>query len=98
MATSPIKDAALADAGLLAEVVAFKQRFYPRAWARYELAVPGSLRLVPQGAVLATVAADYRAMAGMIFGAIPSFDEILARLQDLEKEINGSRDGEYRSP
>ncbi|MBI5786430.1 MAG: nucleotidyl transferase AbiEii/AbiGii toxin family protein [Rhodocyclales bacterium] len=34
MATSPVKEAALADAHLLADVVAFKQRFYPRNCAR----------------------------------------------------------------
>jgi hypothetical protein len=96
MAMSPIKDAALADTGLLAAVVAFKERFYPRSWARYDLAAPGSLRLVPQGLVLTTVAADYRAMAGMIFGATPVFEEIIARLQDLENEINGRRHAEHR--
>jgi len=96
MAVSPVKDAALADLGLLADVVAFKQRFYPRNWARYDLAVPGSLRLVPYGPVLKTVADDYRAMANMIFGEIPPFETILAALQDLENEINGRRDAEHR--
>lgn len=90
MAGSPIKDAALADTALLADVVAFKQRFYPRNWARYNLAVPGTLRLVPQDAMLATVEADYRAMAEMIFGRIPDFQEILTQLTALEHEINGS--------
>lgn len=90
MAASPVKDAALADLALLAEVVAFKQQFYPRGWARYELAVPGSLRLVPTGAVLDAVTADYAAMVAMIFGTIPTLDEILARLRALEDEINGN--------
>jgi hypothetical protein len=71
MAAAPVKDAALTNLELLADVGAFKQRFYPRGWARYDLAVPGSLRLVPGGAVLATVEADYRAMTNMIFGAVP---------------------------
>jgi hypothetical protein len=96
MAASPIKDAALADLGLLADVVAFKQRFYPRNWARYDLAKPGSLRLVPQGPVLKAVADDYRAMANMVFGAIPAFEAILAELQALENEINGSQHAEHR--
>lgn len=89
MADSPVKDAALAKLDLLAEVVAFKQRFYPRGWARYDLAVPGSLRLVPEGHVLAVVEADYRAMTNMIFGMVPTFGSILASLQALEGEING---------
>jgi hypothetical protein len=89
MARSPIKDRALAEVELLAEVVAFKERFYFSAWARYNLAVPGSLRLVPEGSVLKAVTEDYRAMANMIFGTTPPFEAILAGLQDLENEING---------
>ncbi len=96
MARSTIKDQALADIGLLAEVVAFKVRFYFSAWARYDLAVPGSLRLVPDGPVLRAVTGDYRAMANMIFGAIPPFESILAELQNLENEINGRSHAEHR--
>jgi len=88
MAQSPIKAQALADTGLLASVVEFKQRFYPRGWARYDLAKPGTLRLVPGGNVLASVRSDYRAMENMIFGEVPGFDEILAVLQGLEEEMD----------
>jgi len=88
MAQSAVKDVALADPELLASVVEFKQKFYPRGWARYDLAVPGTLRLVPDGHVLATVRADYAAMANMIFGDIPDLDELLVVLQQLEDEIN----------
>lgn len=88
MAASPVKDEALAKLELLADVVAFKQRFYPRGWARYDLAVPGSLRLVPGGAVRATVEADYRAMTNMVFGAVPAFGDIMSSLRALEDEIN----------
>lgn len=89
MAVSEVKQAALNDLELLADVVAFKQRFYPRGWARYELAVPGTIKLVPEGHVLKTVEADYRAMGNMIFGEVPAFSQIIACLQDLENEING---------
>jgi hypothetical protein len=68
--------------------VAFKRRFYPRGWARYELAVPGRLSLVPQGEVLKAVEADYRAMQAMIFGSVPAFLDILTALTGLEAEIN----------
>ena len=88
MAVAPVKNAALANLELLADVVAFKQRFYPRGWARYDLAVPSSLRLVPGRAVLAAVETDYRAMANMIFGAVPAFGEIIEALRVLEEEIN----------
>ena len=88
MAGSPVKGAALANLELLANVVEFKQRFYPRGWARYDLARPGTLRLVPGGTVLATVEADYRAMANMIFGELPAFGEMITVLQNLQDEIN----------
>ena len=88
MAQSPFKAQALADPGLLASVVAFKQRFYPRGWARYDLAKPGTLMLVPEGHVLVSVRSDYRAMGNMIFAEVPDFEGILAVLQALQEEIN----------
>jgi len=89
MAESPVKPAALADTDLLANVVEFKERFYPRGWARYDLAKPGTFRLVPEGHVLAAVRADYRSMVNMIFGAIPEFDDMMTTLTTLQGEING---------
>lgn len=89
MAQSPVKESALADTGLLASVVEFKKRFYPRGWARYDLAQPGTLELVPKEHILASVRYDYRAMKNMIFGEPPEFEEILAVLQELQEEING---------
>lgn len=88
MAGSPVKADALADRALLASVVEFKQRFYPRGWARYDLAIPGSFRLVPEAAVLNAVEVDYRAMSNMIFGDVPPFGDIIAVLQGLQDEIN----------
>jgi hypothetical protein len=88
MAQSPVKERALADPRLLASVVAFKQRFYPRGWARYDLAKPGTLVLAPEGHVLASVRSDYRAMENMIFGQMPNLEEVLAVLQALQEEIN----------
>jgi hypothetical protein len=93
MAESPVKVAALADLVLLEEVVAFKQRFYPRGWAQYDQAKPGTFRLVPTGHVLAAVEKDYVQMRNMIFGRYPSFDEIMASLQLLEREINALERG-----
>lgn len=88
MATAPVKDAALADLSLLEAVVAFKQRFYRRSWARYELAKPGTFKLLPSGPVLKAVEKDYAQMRSMIFGRYPAFGEIMADLQQLEGEIN----------
>jgi len=89
MAASSTKSAALADLGLLHDVVEFKKRFYPRSWAQYDLATPGSLKLVPEDHVMEIVRADYRAMKNMIFGDYPEIDKIMSVLQALEDEING---------
>lgn len=88
MAAAPVKAVALADLALLADVVAFKARFYSRGWAQYGQAKPGTFKLMPSGHVLATVEKDYGEMRNMIFGRYPAFDEIMAVLQALEHEIN----------
>ncbi len=88
MASAEVKNTAVADIGLLESVADFKQKFYPRAWARYDLAKPGTLRLVPSGHVLESLRDDYRAMRDIIFGEYPEFDDIISELQNLENEIN----------
>ena len=88
MGQSPIKTIALADCELLADVVTRKDKLYRCAWAQYELAKPGTLRLLPNEHNHALLARDYQAMRGMIFGNAPEWETILAGLQKLEDEIN----------
>jgi hypothetical protein len=88
LAQSQVKEEALADIELLAHVIRHKEAFYPTAWARYALAVPGSLRLVPPDSRVAALKADYRGMAVMIFGRPPSFENVLETLAQLEREVN----------
>ena len=88
LARAAVRQEALADMKLLEAVVEFKQRFYPSGWARYELAVPGSLKLLPSTERLKEVEKDYQAMQGMIFDKQLSFAEIIETLTALEDEIN----------
>jgi len=90
MSRSPLKAAAVADLELMRNVVEFKKRFYPRAWANYDKAVPGTFRIVPPDYLMETLRNDYSEMRHMIFGEYPVFDEIMSTLHGLEKEINGS--------
>lgn len=88
MTEGKIKDEALADKELLAQVVKHKETFYPSGWARYDLARPGSLRLVPPKNRLNALEQDYKSMGVMIFGEQPSFGWVLDRLGEFESEIN----------
>lgn len=83
-----LKTKALDDFRLLEDVVLFKKKFYPRAWANYDDAKPGSFKLIPPAHVLKPMEKDYSAMQDMIFGRRPSFAEIIASLIELELEIN----------
>jgi len=88
LAASPVKDNALSDLQLLADVVQFKQRFYRCPWAKYENAKPSTFRLLPSLESNKELMSNYRAMQAMIFRTPPAWAEIMACLSRLESEIN----------
>ena len=87
-ADETLKASALGKLELLNDVVLFKKKFYPRGWANYDAAKPGTLKLIPPDRILNAMQKDYAAMQEMIFGRCPSFEEIIASLTELEAEIN----------
>lgn len=58
MAATPVKETAFSRLDLLKKVVDFKMKFYPRAWAKYPEAVPGTLKLLPPEYRFAALEAD----------------------------------------
>ena len=88
MSGSPIKELAFSDLDLLERVVDFKARFYRSNAARYDLARPGSMKLMPPADSLKVLEDDYRQMGDMIFGEKPTFQEIMNSIRKLEIEIN----------
>jgi hypothetical protein len=82
------REGLLEDLDLLDRVVELKKKFYPRGWARYDLAKKGTLKLVPDQYRIDELEKDYKAMQDMLFGDIPSFNEIMDSLRDLEKKTN----------
>lgn len=76
-------DHALATAVREHNLLAFRQ-----AWKKFEEAVPGSLRIVPQAELRREIEKDYAAMQGMILGDTPPFDWIMERLAAIEAEVN----------
>lgn len=89
MAQAPVKNEALADLGLLQDVVRHKDRFYHCGWARYFEATPGTFRLAPRNERIADLRQDLASMQVMYFGTPPTFDGVMERLAQLEQEING---------
>lgn len=88
LGNSEIAQSAIAQPELLADVVAFKEKFYRTPWAKLADAKPGTLKLVPPAYRINELKADYQAMRPMIFGEVPSFDEIITYMAALENEIN----------
>jgi predicted aminopeptidase len=63
-------------------------KFYPQRWAKYEEAVPGTLRLVPPEYRFDELRRDYAGMREMMFGEYPEFDSMMDCIKQLEEEIN----------
>jgi hypothetical protein len=82
--------AASRDLEMLADVRKYKQRYYSAAWARYDLAISRSLKIIPSDAKLRTLASDYRNMRMMFFREPPKFEELIARLHVLQQQINST--------
>lgn len=79
---------ALEQLTLLDDVVEFKKKFYPSAWANYDSATFAGLKLQPSAAHTDALAADYKQMQEMLFGDKPSFERILKALITLECEVH----------
>lgn len=79
---------AVADFDLLRSVAKHKSIFFASAAARYDLAVPGSLKLMPPPGRKKDLEEDYAKMQEMIFGQVPRWDDIVRELKRLEDQIN----------
>jgi hypothetical protein len=71
-----------------ARVVGWKARFFGSSWARYDLAVPGSFRLVPSANRVEALRRDYQVMRDMYLAEPITFDLVLEQLGKLERKIN----------
>jgi hypothetical protein len=88
MAAHPAGQRAMENLDLLARVVRHKRAYFQSAWANYDAAKPGSLRLVPADSRLADLKADYQQMQEMFTEPPPPFDEILRQLRNIEEILN----------
>jgi hypothetical protein len=80
---------AVADRTLGADCVAHARMFFNSPDLNLDRAVHGTFSLAPTDAMLDDLRRDYARMAGMIIGETPKFDNVIASVAALEKELNG---------
>ena len=88
MADSEHGTRALENPDLLRAVAEHKAVFFKSGWASYDSARPGTLKLMPDAARVVALKSDYGKMTPMFFEAPPPFDEIMKRIESLERAIN----------
>lgn len=90
MLQTQIGKTASRDLAMLDDVRIFKDVYYHSGWARYDLARPGSLAIVPSREKLRDLAGDYRGMRQMFLSHPPSFDWVIDQLRAFESEVNAA--------
>ena len=88
MSKSEVKSNAFHELDILKDVVAFKMKFYRCFWAKYEEAAPGTIKLIPPERFFSELQVDYGRMKNMIYGTVPSFEQIMTGMRELEDEMN----------
>lgn len=80
--------AAATQLDLLERVRLHKSRYFGSAWAKYDTARPGTLRLAPPEGRIGELRRDYSAMELMFLSPPPAFEEVLAVLHEAERVLN----------
>lgn len=90
MINSDIGRQAIINPTLLKEVVNIKKTFYNSGFAKYDDCLNGNLRLIPNDDYMKLLKKDFDKMIKnkMFYKNEPKFDEIIACIGRLEKEIN----------
>jgi len=79
---------ASADMDMAEDCVRHARMFFNRPDLDLTSAIPGSFALTPHDGMLTDLRRDYQAMSGMVFGQIPSVDEVVAAIAELEQRLN----------
>jgi hypothetical protein len=85
---SPIKQKALGDLALLERVAIHKSIYFASAWANYNSAKKGTLKLCPPERIVEALETDFESMKAMFFGEIPEWNLILKTIKEFETEFN----------
>jgi hypothetical protein len=76
------------DLAMLDDVRLFKDIYYHASWARYDLAKPGTLVVVPDESRTRELASDYRGMRQMFLSDPAPFEQVIEQLRAFEGEVN----------
>jgi hypothetical protein len=87
----PVGARAVADHDLGAECVRHARMFFDRRDFNLAAATRGTFTLTPVGKMLDALRRDYVAMGGMVIGAVPAFDDVMASVGALEDALNSSK-------
>ena len=88
LTASWVGESALARRDILNSVRNHNLLVFPQAWKRFEEAVPGTLRFVPDGELRGAIERDYRAMESLVFGDAPEFGWVMDQLRAAEEGAN----------
>lgn len=84
----PQADDLLNDHAQCARVVDWKSRVFARGWARYDLACPGTFKLMPATTRQRALAQDYAIMRPMFMSEPPPFADLMQSLVQAEQTLN----------
>ena len=85
---SEIGRKAMTDAAMAEDCVRHARMFFNRRDFDLLSAVPGSFALTPHDGMFAELRRDYVAMSGMIFGRLPTVDQVVEAISELEYLLN----------
>lgn len=79
---------AMADLELAKSCADHARHYFDRKPLDLDLATPGTFGIAPPEGMLGPLKEDYNKMAGMIFGEIPPFEDIIERIAEAEATLN----------
>lgn len=88
ISNSDIADRALGENALAADCARHARLFFNSPDLDLAHAVPGTLAIVPTEPMMDALRRDYEGTRGMIFGAVPLFDAVVAAITEVQNRVN----------
>jgi hypothetical protein len=79
---------AIGEDEIATDCVRHARMFFNRADFDLATAIRGTFALAPHDGMVDELHRDYSAMATMIFGPVPAFDDVMAAIGELEERVN----------